>query len=249
MSTLDLDPLLDQFAAADGIEALKRVFFDDVRQLGYAAFDAWSLRLDTRDRPHADGNFVVASYGLGLIRDYIEAGAMTFCPALKETGTALSPFDYVALLKEMPRDPSAKWQLRLLRLFGCNHAWLVPMSTVDRLKGVTVYMAGHGPKCTERFHVTRHRVHLASVYFFEALAAAQPALPAGPDTPAVPAEALTGREAQCLSLAAAGRTNRQIADAIGVSENTVRFHFKNAFRKLGTTRRAEAVTLFAAMRR
>ena len=57
--------------------------------------------------------------------------------------------------------------------------------------------------------------------------------------------ALTHREKQALSLVAAGATNRQIADALFLSESTVKGHLASAFRKLGVRSRAEAAATIA----
>lgn len=54
-------------------------------------------------------------------------------------------------------------------------------------------------------------------------------------------EHLTPREVSCLSGAERGQTNRDIADDLGISERTVKFHFENIFRKLGAKSRGEAV--------
>jgi DNA-binding CsgD family transcriptional regulator len=51
---------------------------------------------------------------------------------------------------------------------------------------------------------------------------------------------LTARELQVLTLAAAGRTNRQIAADLVISEHTVRRHLQNIFAKLDVPSRAAA---------
>jgi len=51
---------------------------------------------------------------------------------------------------------------------------------------------------------------------------------------------LTAREIQVLVLVAAGKTNREIAMALVVSEHTVRRHLQNIFTKLGVSSRAAA---------
>lgn len=51
---------------------------------------------------------------------------------------------------------------------------------------------------------------------------------------------LSAREWAVLELAAKGLTNPQIAEALTVSENTVKFHLQNIFRKLGVSNRTEA---------
>lgn len=59
-----------------------------------------------------------------------------------------------------------------------------------------------------------------------------------------PLTSLTKRELEVLSALAAGQTNKQIAAAHGVSPNTVKFHIKNLFEKLGVSNRGQAIALY-----
>lgn len=52
---------------------------------------------------------------------------------------------------------------------------------------------------------------------------------------------LTKREYEVLALVAQGFTNRQIATALFISENTVQNHLRSIFDKLGVTSRIQAV--------
>lgn len=56
---------------------------------------------------------------------------------------------------------------------------------------------------------------------------------------------LGARETEVLRLLVAGRRNRQIAAELGISENTVKFHTSQVYRKLGVTSRAAAAALAA----
>ena len=56
---------------------------------------------------------------------------------------------------------------------------------------------------------------------------------------------LTTREREVLELMADGHTNAQIADALTVSEATVKSHVKRLFRKLHVSNRAQAVARYA----
>jgi len=60
-------------------------------------------------------------------------------------------------------------------------------------------------------------------------------------------EELTPRELEVLELAAKGLRNRDIAHAIGRTEETVKAHLKHIMKKLGVADRTQAVTL--ALRR
>ena len=57
------------------------------------------------------------------------------------------------------------------------------------------------------------------------------------------AKGLSARECEVLARAGRGETNREIAAAMELSENTVKMFMKRAFFKLGATSRAEAVQL------
>jgi DNA-binding NarL/FixJ family response regulator len=74
-------------------------------------------------------------------------------------------------------------------------------------------------------------------------------LGAGPDlenlnvsvgTPRRPTGALTARESEVLRLVAAGKTNREIAASLVLSEHTIARHLQNIFAKLGLSSRAAA---------
>lgn len=58
--------------------------------------------------------------------------------------------------------------------------------------------------------------------------------------PTGPEDALTEREREVLALVAKGYTNRQIADALSLSEKTARNHLSHILEKLGLSRRSEA---------
>ena len=58
-----------------------------------------------------------------------------------------------------------------------------------------------------------------------------------------PQEPLTPRETRVLELLRSGLSNKQIARAIGISEQTVKYHLKNVYGKLGAVGRTHAVAL------
>jgi DNA-binding NarL/FixJ family response regulator len=60
-------------------------------------------------------------------------------------------------------------------------------------------------------------------------------------------DTLTPREVEVLRLIAAGSRNRDVADALSISEDTVKVHVKHVMEKLGANDRTEAVTI--ALRR
>ena len=59
---------------------------------------------------------------------------------------------------------------------------------------------------------------------------------------------LTAREREVLELIAQGRSNREIAEALFVTEHTVKYHVASLFSTLDVTSRAEAVARAASLR-
>jgi LuxR family maltose regulon positive regulatory protein len=80
--------------------------------------------------------------------------------------------------------------------------------------------------------------------------ALQPALTAAKPVPGAqdePEDPLSGREREVLQLIAQGRSNREIAQALFVTEHTVKYHVTSLFNSLEVTSRAEAVARAAAL--
>lgn len=59
-----------------------------------------------------------------------------------------------------------------------------------------------------------------------------------------PLSALTSRERELLKILATGLTNVQLAGKLTISVNTVKFHLKNLYDKLGVNNRAQAVAVY-----
>ena len=73
-----------------------------------------------------------------------------------------------------------------------------------------------------------------------------PVIPGGRDLPSEAVQ-LTPRELEALGLLADGLTNKAMADRMGISENTVKFHVNGVLGKLNAQSRTEAVARAARM--
>ena len=74
-------------------------------------------------------------------------------------------------------------------------------------------------------------------------AASAPESPFAPDAARVARLGITPRELEILELIASGLSNREIAERLFVSENTVKTHASRLFDKLGARRRTQAVQI------
>ncbi len=63
-----------------------------------------------------------------------------------------------------------------------------------------------------------------------------------------PLARLTVRERELLDMLSRGYTNQQVSNRTGISENTVKYHLKNLYDKLGVRNRAMAVALYTRER-
>jgi DNA-binding NarL/FixJ family response regulator len=59
-----------------------------------------------------------------------------------------------------------------------------------------------------------------------------------------PREELTAREKTMLAALARGRTNIELAKDLDISVNTVKFHLRNLYEKLGFTNRSQAIAFY-----
>jgi len=78
-----------------------------------------------------------------------------------------------------------------------------------------------------------------SIYFAKSEVVAMPERPSAPSTTESGA-GLTKREVEILRLVAEGHSNSQLAKMLWVTEQTVKFHLSNIYRKLNVANRTEA---------
>ena len=73
------------------------------------------------------------------------------------------------------------------------------------------------------------------------LAARSAPAPFQPNAAARASLGVTGQEMKVLEQLAAGRSNKEIAQALGLSPNTIKTHIANLFAKLDASRRTQAL--------
>jgi DNA-binding NarL/FixJ family response regulator len=115
---------------------------------------------------------------------------------------------------------------------------------------ITCGAAGFVPKSSskELIAVALKTVFDGGVYIPESIAPSHEVAPLQPvvrrhvgDEDSGP---LTGRQVAVLELVASGKSNKQIAWELSISETTVKAHMTAILRKLGVTSRAQAIVLF-----
>jgi len=117
----------------------------------------------------------------------------------------------------------------------------------DGVRALVLGAAGLLPRAADA-----ERLILAARAVLGGLLALDPAVagatgaPRDPDA-GTPVEALTRREREVLQLMAEGMANKPIAERLGITEHTAKFHVHTILGKLGTQSRTEAVVRAARL--
>lgn len=130
---------------------------------------------------------------------------------------------------------AAQW----LRAFFPQNEGALPPEVIDRCIGsdgsIAVASGGGNELCVR---------NLGRAGLGETMLLLQVRAPAhGGDNPRLNTAALTPRETEVLSWLAKGKTNRDIADILGMSPRTVNKHLEHIFEKLGVETRAAAAAI------
>ncbi len=110
-------------------------------------------------------------------------------------------------------------------------------------KDLQILQAANARACA---YLLKNALHTDLVDTVLALAAGQHLQPAGikvDSTAQVSPGPLSSRERQVLRWVAQGRSNRQVAQLLTISEGTAKGHLHNAMRKLGARNRTQAVSI------
>ncbi|MEU5401830.1 AAA family ATPase [Streptomyces sp. NPDC005963] len=265
-SSLRLDAIEVGIEVARGRVLEAREHFRRVTEGGFPAGVqryAWpllrtmaALEADTRGLPAAEPGRAAA---VELVRDAARS-VITGAPVW----LAYDSWVRVELLRAEGRDTAREWartqsafelldyphELALVRLRVAEALLPAERACATELldhAAETARALGAEPLCQEiALLAQRARVTLAAPAASTALPA--PTASPGPAAPAGPELGLTPREVDVLALVAAGRSNRQIAEALYISPKTASVHVSNILAKLGVSGRVEAAALAHRLR-
>lgn len=220
--------------AAQTGDDLIAIFEAAILPLGYRYCDIGSFRIEEIPNLKKANRFFLSNYLDDDPWRYLPKDWPIGDVALDEMCTRVAPFDYVAFTKEAKTTPATLVYKALLNLWKIKHAWLVPLNTPGHMQFVTVYELNGD---TEQFQSTKWTVHCMAITLMEH---AERLLGETQRLPKKTNVQLSTREIECLQAIRQGSSNPQIARDLGISENTVRYHLKNLFRKIGVSNRTEA---------
>lgn len=149
----------------------------------------------------------------------------------------------VVLVDDMDRSGSTVELVRQIKAEANRIAVIVLTMTMDAEWLDAIFDAGAAGAISKATHpaalatLVRETVNGHVVHVYKSAGASR-----NPGTSAITAEqsSLTGRELEVLRLVAGGSTNGEIARKLWVTEQTVKFHLSNVYRKLDVGNRTEA---------
>jgi DNA-binding CsgD family transcriptional regulator len=232
---------LEQLQTQDDLEGASQLLARWADDLGWD-LAAYHVNLDARDLPRAkDGSFIAALMGWPtdcLVR-WREAGFGEHCPVAQRCGRAAAPFSWSCDVRDSDwfGKPFSGEQRRVLDHYGryISSGIAIPVQQ----SGGTLGYVSWCSRTRERDDCSADNVatmHFLSHVFIRHV------------TDMVSSELITGslltaREKQCLTLAALGKSEQEIAAVLNRSRETVHFHIRNCLMKLRASNRTHAVAL------
>lgn len=228
----DLSNYIELIEEADtATEAFER-YCKIMRQFGYERV-VYSLMTDHPSLGLPRQHGLATSYPQHWVDYYNEAGYMDHDPIAKELMKTLRPFFWDDILQSKEISNLSTQVMNEAEESNLHNGLAFAMP--GQFGEVTAFGLARTNKEKEiiKDYQTLASLHLLSVYFHETyrqMHRAENKID------------LTAREIEILQWASEGKTDDLIADILNISMNTVRFHWKNIFKKLDAYGRIFAVT-------
>jgi DNA-binding CsgD family transcriptional regulator len=230
----------DEIRQQTSVESASQVLAECATELGWD-FAAFHADKDAIDLPRAsNGRFIAALMGwpADCLTVWRAAGLGRHCPIAQLCGRQTDPFAWSCDSRD------GTWfeggftaeQCKVLDHYGryISSGIAVP---VRLAAGSTGYVSWCSRSRDSR---SRANVALGSMFYISHVFIRHVETLLGEDTAG---EQLTVRERQCLSWAARGKSEKEIAAIIRRSRDTVHFHLRNAVTKLDAASRTHAVAI------
>jgi len=189
----------------------------------------------------APETFHFANWAPGWSEFYRASGFLRIDPAPLWALACGRPIGVTELRALVPRGHPGHKVFDAGRTYGIGGGYIVPQRAADNQVGAVAFVGACDPRSAEERFALRA---LAGIVFDRAEALSGRGLPLR--IPLPPPE-LTKREQECLRHLIAGRSTSKIAEAMAVSEATVRFHAANLRMKTGAANRAEPAALAVSL--
>ncbi|GJL90368.1 helix-turn-helix transcriptional regulator [Hyphococcus sp.] len=232
MAVISVDEFIQRSAEASTIQELVHLFEELFSGMGFETISYHAVRSAFRSIPAGEGARVSGDSGL-VDKLFGSELSIDFDPAISDLLEKLAPFHWFTAEGDERASTLQQQIFDTLKAEGFIDGLAVPVMTKP---GELVLFALSKRGVTYSFtdvelrklQLACHSMHLR----FEELKNGDPKL------------VLTARETDVMRLAARGKSNKEIALALGVSAHTVDTLIRRCFSKLGVSNRIEASIMF-----
>ncbi len=227
---LGLD-FLDRCARDEPVDTLIAAFKALIAEFGFQGSACGSWDGIGKDRAN---RFFYVDWPEDVMRRYAEQNLAQHDPLVFEARRRMTPYVWDEVRHEPDLPDASRAMYRFAEEFGWMDGFCVPIHGPGGYQGLVSLLARQTVTLTAR---ERGLLETAARALHDRC---RRTLGFGA-SPLVPH--LTAREAECMKWVAAGKTDWEIGQVLGISSATVHFHVENAKKKLGRSTRTEAVAV------
>ncbi|MGL4728977.1 MAG: autoinducer binding domain-containing protein [Bosea sp. (in: a-proteobacteria)] len=230
----DLVRITRRLDACETPEELRDMLMDYMRPFG---FKGYSIAVDRKMKSLSVHAAILATWPKGTNERYVSSGLFYRDPVMERSHRSMEPFAWDLSIYDTGRADHAQI-LAMRRDLGIKGGLVVPV--MESMGGRTVlFISGVDfPACNETMlylriilqHVVAQLNRMRNGGIWNE-----------PHTAFVKESALSTRERQVLGWIAFGKSSREVATIMGISEHTVNDHISSSVEKLNASNRTEAV--------
>lgn len=224
--------LIDRCTTEPDIEKLIARFKEVAREFGFqgSACGSWDGLGEQRST-----RFFFLDWPEDVLRVYAEKNMETRDPLVFAARRRMTPFTWDEVYSDPHLPPHSEEIYQVAFSMGWQDGFCIPIHGPSGYQGLVSLLAREKLSLSPR---ERGMLEMMSRAIHDrcrsTLGFGMPPL----DTPK-----LTLREMECMTWVAAGKSNWDIGQVLGISEATAHFHVENAKKKLGKSTRTEAVAM------
>jgi len=232
---------LEQLRLQKDLEGASQLLAHWAEGLGWD-LAAYHVNKDACDLPRAkNGSFIASLMGwpTECLVTWRVAGLGQHCPIAQRCGRAAAPFSWSCDSRDNAwfGGPLSAEQRRVLAHYGryVSGGVAVPVVPTGGTLGYVSWcsrMREHDDLSSEQLATMHYLSHIFIRYVADMV-----------PSELVTGSLLTARERQCLTLAALGKSEQEIALVLNRSRETVHFHIRNCMEKLAAANRTHAVAI------
>lgn len=232
---------LKEIAKARHLEELQEAMNFALSELSIESYAYLNVGVGTNS---ARSPFLIGNYKSDWTDYYIRNKLDLIDPVIEASIKSCVPFFWGVPEVVYASRPEQEVLFRQAASFGIRHGWTVPIHNCNgRIGTINICSSKEFDQFKEHIENLAMMLHVISIHFHASVCKCELA-----DTKRSSID-LTTREKQCLEWAAKGKSRTDIAEIVGLSPRTVKFHIENAQKKFGvfSTRQAALQAVLSGM--